>query len=80
MNVLPPQVDEESEEEVAMLPPLFITEFVLEPNQLAFDPNEEMFQEGLTSVIKGFEETVLRVDNLVPDTYFDAFTRSMFLL
>lgn len=61
--------------EAPMLPPLYTSEFVLEPNQLLFSPDEEEFQDGLGEVIKGFQDTVLRVQNLVPDTYFDAFTR-----
>lgn len=48
---------------------------ILEPNQLTFSPDEELFQDGLAEVIRGFQDTVLRVQNLVPDTYFDAFTR-----
>ena len=62
------------------MPPLYITEFVLEPNQLSFTPDDEDFQEGLAQVIKEFQETVLQVENLVPDNYFDAFTRCAFLL
>ena len=57
------------------LPPLYITEFILEPNQLLFSPDVEEFQEGLAEVIKRFQDAVLSVQNLVPDTYFDAFTR-----
>lgn len=52
-----------------------MTEFVLEPSHILFAPDEEEFQDNLAEVIKGFQETVLRVQNLVPDTYFDAFTR-----
>ena len=69
-----PVVDEE-EADAPAVPPLFITEFVLEPNQLLFKPDEEEFQSGLAEVIKGFQDTVLQVPNLVPDAYFDAFTR-----
>ena len=58
-----------------MLPPLYISEFVLEPNQLLFQPDDDEFQDGVAEVIKGFQDTVLRVQNLVPDNYFDAFTR-----
>lgn len=57
------------------LPPLFITEFVLEPNQLLFAPDSDDFQEGLAEVIKKFQDAVLSVQNLVPDNYFDAFTQ-----
>ncbi|KAK7497834.1 hypothetical protein BaRGS_00010968 [Batillaria attramentaria] len=66
---------EQEEEEVHKLPPLFITEFILEPNQLLFSPDVDDFQEGSAEVIKRFQDAVLSVNNLVPDTYFDAFTR-----
>ena len=67
----------DDEDEIPMLPPLYITEFVLEPLQLTFTPDEEEFHDGHGEVMKGFQDTVLRVQNLVPDTYFDAFTRSL---
>ena len=63
------------EESTPQLPPLYITEFVLEPNQLLFKPDEEEFQDGIAEVMKRFQECVLSVMNLVPDPYFDAFTR-----
>ena len=66
---------EEKDDEVPQLPPLFLTEFVLEPNQLLFKPNEEEYQAGLGEVIKRFQDCVLKVENLVPDEYFDPFTR-----
>ena len=66
-----------AEDEAPPLPPLYLTEFVLEPNQLLFTPNEEEYQEGLSEVIKRFQQCVLSVKNLVPDDYFDAFTRSV---
>ncbi|KAL8568337.1 Dynein heavy chain 6, axonemal [Nucella lapillus] len=65
----------EEEEESHKLPPLFITEFILEPNQLLFSPDGDDFQDGIAEVIKRFQDAVLSVQNLVPDTYFDAFTR-----
>ena len=65
----------DKEDEQPMLPPLYITEFVVEPNQLLFAPDEEEFQDGVGEVIKRFQDCVLSVMNLVPDTYFDAFTR-----
>ena len=66
---------EEEDEEQAISPPLYLTEFVLEPNQLLFSPDEDEFQDVTTEVIKRFQDAVLSVQNLVPDTYFDAFTR-----
>ncbi|KAJ8313399.1 hypothetical protein KUTeg_009027 [Tegillarca granosa] len=65
------------EEETPTLPPLFISEFVLEPNQLMFQPDCDDFQQGIEEVIKKFQDCVLSVQNLVPDTYFDAFTRPL---
>lgn len=65
----------DGEEEVPKLPPMFITELMLETTQLTFQPDEEEFQDGVAEVIKQFQDTVLGVQNLVPDTYFDAFTR-----
>ncbi|XP_005111328.3 dynein heavy chain 6, axonemal, partial [Aplysia californica] len=67
--------EDKEEEEDSKLPPLFITEFVLEPNQLLFSPDLDDFQDGLAEVIKRFQDAVLSVQNLVPDAYFDAFTR-----
>ncbi|XP_056004113.1 dynein axonemal heavy chain 6-like isoform X1 [Ostrea edulis] len=68
------KLEEQEDEEAHQLPPLYITEFVLEPNQLLFAPDSDDFQEGLAEVIKKFQDAVLSVQNLVPDNYFDAFT------
>nr|XP_006813236.1 PREDICTED: dynein heavy chain 6, axonemal [Saccoglossus kowalevskii] len=57
------------------LPPLFLTRLQLEPSQLLFDPDVDNYQEGLSEVIKRFQDCVLSVANLVPDSYFHAFTR-----
>jgi hypothetical protein len=57
---------------------MFLTEFILEPSQLHFDPDEDEFQEGLMDVVRGYQDTVLRVQTLVADNYFDAFTRYSF--
>ncbi len=57
------------------LAPLFITEFVLELNSLTFLPDREEFHDGISEVLKRFQQCVLSVLNLVPDSYFDAFTR-----
>lgn len=65
----------QDEDEVPLAPPLFISEFVLEPNQLLFQPDLEDFQDGLKEVIQRFQDAVLSVNNLVPDNYFDAFTK-----
>ncbi|XP_055873384.1 dynein axonemal heavy chain 6-like isoform X2 [Biomphalaria glabrata] len=63
------------DEEETKSPPLFITELMLEPSQLLFSPDHDDFQDGIAEVIKRFQDAVLSVQNLVPDGYFDAFTR-----
>ena len=55
--------------------PLFITELLVEPRSLFFRPDLTDFQDGLGEVIGHFQEAVLSVHNLVPDIYFQAFTR-----
>ncbi|XP_069482525.1 dynein axonemal heavy chain 6 [Ambystoma mexicanum] len=55
--------------------PMFLTEVVLDIEALLFEPSLEDFQEAMSEVIRQFQETVLSVANLVPDTYFNAFTR-----
>ncbi|XP_071788570.1 dynein axonemal heavy chain 6-like isoform X3 [Asterias amurensis] len=57
------------------LTPLFLTEFVLEPVQILFAPELDEYQDGIAEVISEFQNCVLGVINLVPDNYFDAFTR-----
>lgn len=56
---------------------LFRTELLLETQALFFSPNMQDFQSGISEVITSFQDTVLSVENLVPDIYFDAFTRSV---
>lgn len=45
----------EEEEEVPKLPPMFLTEFVLDTAQLTFLPDEEEFQDKIAEVIKQFQ-------------------------
>ena len=45
----------EDEDEVPKLPPMFITEFVLDTAQLTFLPDEEEFQDKIAEVIKQFQ-------------------------
>ncbi|XP_074141707.1 dynein axonemal heavy chain 6 isoform X2 [Sminthopsis crassicaudata] len=65
---------ERIEEDESLLP-MFVTELMLEIHALYFDPSLEHFQEGISDTIDRFEFTVLSVPNLVPDPYFDSFTR-----
>jgi len=57
--------------------PMFLTEFVLDTSHLRFDPDEDEVQEALLDVIHAYQDTVLKVQNLVADNYFDAFTRQV---
>ena len=58
-------------------PALFITELHLENCQFEYRPTLAEFTADTSKVIAQFEETVLSVANLVPDPFFDAFTRPM---
>lgn len=66
---------EKKEEEKVILPPLYTTEFVLTTETLSFRPDLESFRENVTDIMQHFKETLLQLDNLVPDKYFDPFTR-----
>ena len=57
------------------MPPLYISEFVLEVESLTFKPDLDQFRETIGEIMQQFKKTLLEVDNLVPDKYFDAFTR-----
>lgn len=45
---------------------------------LYFAPSNENFNDGIGEIIGSFQDTALSVSNLVPDGYFDAFTRYVF--
>ncbi|XP_054978204.1 dynein axonemal heavy chain 6 [Sorex araneus] len=64
----------EKPEEDDSLIPMFVTELMLTVESLFFEPCMDDFLEGVSSAINHFQNTVLSVPNLVPDTYFDAFT------
>nr|XP_060479238.1 dynein axonemal heavy chain 6 [Panthera onca] len=65
----------EKQEEDESLIPMFLTELILTVQSLLFEPSLEDFLDGISDAINQFQNTVLSVPNLVPDTYFDAFTR-----
>ena len=73
--VLPGMQLEDEKEEEKILPSLYITEFVLDLESLNFRPDLDQFREIVGEIMQRFKETLLKVDNLVPDKYFDAFTR-----
>ncbi|KAK9408021.1 dynein heavy chain 6 axonemal [Crotalus adamanteus] len=62
------------EEEEASIP-MFLVELILEIHALLFEPTMEEFQDTMAEIVSQFQATVLSVANLVPDQYFDAFTR-----
>uniref|UniRef100_A0A670YGW1 Uncharacterized protein n=1 Tax=Pseudonaja textilis TaxID=8673 RepID=A0A670YGW1_PSETE len=61
------------EEETSI--PMFLVELILEIHALLFEPTVEEFQDAMADIVSQFQATVLSVANLVPDQYFDAFTR-----
>uniref|UniRef100_A0ACB8ETB5 Dynein heavy chain 6, axonemal n=1 Tax=Sphaerodactylus townsendi TaxID=933632 RepID=A0ACB8ETB5_9SAUR len=61
--------DDESSE------PMFLAELILEIHALLFEPTLDDFQNLMAEIVTQFQATVLSVSNLVPDRYFDAFTR-----
>ncbi|XP_076873752.1 dynein axonemal heavy chain 6 isoform X2 [Brachyhypopomus gauderio] len=66
-------VSEQSAE--ASLLPMFITELVLDTHSLSFQPSIEDFQDCFTEIISRFLDTVLSLEPLVPESYFNAFTQ-----
>ena len=56
--------------------PLFVTEFQLQPSRVEFTPDMFEFLDGIVGVINEFQQTSMQNQNLVSDSYFDAFTRS----
>ncbi|KAF6103026.1 dynein axonemal heavy chain 6 [Phyllostomus discolor] len=64
----------EKQEEDESLIPMFLTELILTVQSLLFEPSLDDFLECLSGAINQFQNTVLSVPTLVPDTYFDAFT------
>ncbi|XP_070598423.1 dynein axonemal heavy chain 6 isoform X2 [Erythrolamprus reginae] len=63
-----------AEEEEAAIP-MFLVELILEIHALLFEPTVEEFQDAMADIVSQFQATVLSIANLVPDQYFDAFTR-----
>ncbi|XP_041935143.1 dynein heavy chain 6, axonemal [Alosa sapidissima] len=59
------------------LQPMFITELMLETHALCYEPSVDDFEICVAEIISSFQNTVLSVNTLVPDSYFDAFTEPM---
>uniref|UniRef100_A0A8C8Z9L8 Dynein axonemal heavy chain 6 n=1 Tax=Prolemur simus TaxID=1328070 RepID=A0A8C8Z9L8_PROSS len=64
----------EKQEEDESLIPMFLTELILTVQSLLFEPSLEDFLDGISGAINHCQNTVLSIPNLVPDSYFDAFT------
>jgi len=67
---------QEGQKEEEMFQPLFVTRFKLDPWEVLCSPDEEEFQEGIADIMNVFQQASLEHENLVTDSYFDAFTRS----
>ncbi|XP_073398257.1 dynein axonemal heavy chain 6 [Dendrobates tinctorius] len=70
--VAAPMSSAPAEEEIV---PMFLSEIILDTQSLWFEPSMDDFQDSIAEVVNQFQETVLSLPNLVPDTYFDAFTQ-----
>ncbi|CAF1159117.1 unnamed protein product, partial [Didymodactylos carnosus] len=68
---LPSAIDEEVTKHI----PLFVTEMKLHLDGLHYLPDVATFQSGIGHVIHSFQDTLLSLDNLLPDDAFDTFTR-----
>ncbi|XP_063314781.1 dynein axonemal heavy chain 6 [Pelobates fuscus] len=55
--------------------PMFLTEIIIDTQSLWFEPGMDDFQDSVAEVVTQFQETVLSLANLVPDSFFDAFTQ-----
>ena len=55
---------------------MFFSEMTMDSGDkgLMFKPDRTTFVDSLNEIIKHFQDSVLSVENLVPDKYFDAFT------
>uniref|UniRef100_A0A8C2GSU6 Dynein, axonemal, heavy chain 6 n=1 Tax=Cyprinus carpio TaxID=7962 RepID=A0A8C2GSU6_CYPCA len=53
--------------------PMFITEMMLDTHSLSYQPSNDDFQ--VSEITGRFEKTVLSLDTLLQDSYFDAFTQ-----
>ncbi|KAG7458844.1 hypothetical protein MATL_G00224900 [Megalops atlanticus] len=55
--------------------PMFVTKLMLETHALSFEPSVEDFQTCISDIVQRFQHTVLSLDPLAPDSYFNAFTQ-----
>ncbi|XP_056443291.1 dynein axonemal heavy chain 6 [Gadus chalcogrammus] len=60
---------------VAPARPMFSTELMLDTQTLTYQPSQDHFQETMGEILGRCRETVLSVDTLVADDYFNSFTQ-----
>ena len=56
---------------------LFKTELMLETDMLCFEPAEAEFHSTIAVVLAQFQQCTRAVPNLLPDSFFHSFTRSL---
>ncbi|XP_028810647.1 dynein heavy chain 6, axonemal isoform X2 [Denticeps clupeoides] len=66
--------DKESSAEIPLVP-MFTSELKLEKHTLSFQPSLDDFEEHIAEIISCFQQTVLALKPLVPDSYFNAITQ-----
>ena len=71
----PPDRPKSEEPEAPEIPPLFLTELLMEPGALIFTPTKDQFLVGVSSLLTKLRSTSLSVEGLVGDENFDAFTQ-----
>ncbi|XP_047126546.1 dynein axonemal heavy chain 6 isoform X3 [Hydra vulgaris] len=64
-----------SQKEEANLHPHFKIELLINTESLFFNPSAEDFSLQIMQITDSFKDTALSVKNLLPDSFFDAFTR-----
>ncbi|XP_036364895.1 dynein heavy chain 6, axonemal-like [Octopus sinensis] len=65
----------EADDESKVLNPLFRTDLLLKIDRIAFQPDVKGFRDLMNQIFIRYQQTALSVPNLLPDDYFNAFTR-----
>ncbi|CAI9733108.1 dynein heavy chain 6, axonemal-like isoform X2 [Octopus vulgaris] len=65
----------EADDESKVLNPLFRTDLLLKIDRIAFQPDVKGFRDLTNQIFIRYQQTALSVPNLLPDDYFNAFTR-----
>ncbi|XP_068444624.1 dynein axonemal heavy chain 6 isoform X2 [Clinocottus analis] len=76
---LSPEVDPaerkmSQQSETSCAQPMFISELMLDPNALTYNPSEDNFQETIGEIIGSFEKTVMSVNTLTADPELNSLT------